>query len=167
MAVFQFRMPAGIPGAVNRAESANVEAQQLDATYYPTSFGVPVAIDATSHNMRAIKAGDTTANVYGFYVRPFPATTGSLTDGLGTSTPPTSGIGSVLKRGYMTAKLNGATAAAKNGTIYIRTAVGTGSIIGGIEAATDGTNTFALTSLNSYFMGPADANGNVEIAFNI
>lgn len=166
MAVFQYRMPAGIPGAVNRMQSANVEAQQLDIVNYPTAYGVPVAIDATTHNMRKIKAADTAASVYGFYVRPFPTTTGAVSDGLGVSTTPVSGIGNVLKRGYMTIQLNGATAAVKGGTIYVRTVTGTGTIIGGVEAAADGTNTFALTS-NSYFMGPADTNGNVEIAFNI
>jgi hypothetical protein len=161
---FQFRMPAGIPGQVTRASQATVEAQLLDTTYFPTSYGVPVAIDATSHNMRAIKAADVVASVYGMYVRPYP--TNSNTDGLGTSTPPVSGIGNCLKRGYISVKLNGATAAAKNGTVYVRTAVGTGSIIGGIEAAADSTNTFALPS-NCYFTGPADASGNVEIGFNI
>jgi hypothetical protein len=165
MAVFTFRMPAGIPGAVNRVATATVEAQQLDTTHYPTVYGVPVALDATSHNVRSITAADTTASVYGFYVRPFP-TTGNGTDGLGTSTPPVSGIVSVLKRGYMMVKLNGTTAAVKNGTVYVRTVTGTFTVIGGIEALADSTNTFAVTG-NTYFTGPADPNGNVEVAFNI
>jgi hypothetical protein len=164
MAVFTFRMPAGIPGAVNRVEIATIEGQQLDTVHYPTVYGVPVAIDATSKNVRAITAADTTASVYGFYVRPYP-TSGNATDGLGTSTPPVSGIVSVLKRGYMTIKLNGTTAAAKNGTVYVRTVTGTFTVVGGVEAAADSTNTFILT--NAYFTGPGDASGNVEIAFNI
>jgi hypothetical protein len=165
MSVFTFRMPAGIPGAINRAATATVEAQLLDTTLFPTVYGVPVAIDATSHAARKIGAGDTAASVYGFYVRPYPAG-GSATDGLGTSTTPVAGIANVLKRGYMTIKLNGATAAAKNGTVYVRTVTGTGTVIGGIEAAADSTNTFALPS-STYFMGPADTNGNVELAFNL
>lgn len=164
MPVFTFRMPAGIPGGVNRVEVATVEAQQLDTTLFPTAYGVPVALDATSHNVRAIKAADTTASVYGFYVRPFP-TSGNGTDGLGTSTPPVSGIVNILKRGYMTIKLNGTTAAAKNGTVYVRTVTGTFTVIGGVEAAADGSNTFVLTG--AYFTGPGDASGNVEVAFNI
>jgi hypothetical protein len=165
MAVFTFRMPAGIPGAVNRVATATIEAQQLDTTYFPTVYGVPVALDATSHNLRAIKAADTASSVYGFYVRPYPAT-GNGTDGLGTSTPPVSGVVSVLKRGYMMVKLNGTTAAVKNGTVYVRTVTGTFTVIGGIEALADSTNTFAMTG-NTYFTGPADSNGNVEVAFNI
>lgn len=164
MPAFQYRMPAGIPGALTRLENQSTEAALLDTTNFPTAYGVPVAIDATSKGARKIMAGDTAASVYGFYVRPY--VTQNVNDPLGTSTPPSSGIGNVLKRGYMTVKLNGATAAVKNGTVYIRTAAGTGTIIGGVEAAADGTNTFAIAS-NTYFTGPADANGNVEIAFNI
>ena len=160
---FLYRMPAGIPGQVNRFSAATVEPQLLDTTNFPTVYGVPVAIDATSKNTRKIMAGDTAASVYGMYVRPYPTNSG--TDPIGTSTPPVAGICNVLKRGYMSVQLNGATAAAKNGTVYVRTAVGTGSIIGGIEAAADSTNTFAMA--NAYFTGPADANGNVEIGFNI
>ncbi len=161
---FQFRMPAGIPGAINRSSTATVEAQLLDTTNYPTVYGVPVAIDATSKSVRKIMAGDAASSVYAMYVRPYPTNSG--TDPIGTSTAPVSGICSVLKRGYMTVQLNGATAAAKNGAVYVRTvANGGNTIIGGIEAAADSANTFAMA--NAYFTGPADANGNVEIAFNI
>jgi hypothetical protein len=162
---FQFRMPAGIPGDLSRPATATVEAQILDATYYPTVFGVPGTIDSTSLKFRKIKAGDTASSVTGLYVRPYPMT-GNGTDGLGTSTPPVSGIANVLKRGYMTVQLNGATASAKNGVVYVRTvANGGNTIIGGIEAAADSTNTFVLA--NAYFTGPADSGGNVEIAYNL
>jgi hypothetical protein len=39
-----------------------------------------------------------------------------------------------------------------------------GQIIGGLEGASTG-NTYALTG--GAFMGPADANGNAEISYNI
>jgi hypothetical protein len=42
---------------------------------------------------------------------------------------------------------------------------GAGKPIGGIEAAADSTNTIAITGAT--FMNAGDANGNVEIAFNI
>jgi hypothetical protein len=161
--VFTFRMPVGVPGTINRAQTATVEAAILDTTNYPTAYGVPVAIDATSKNARKIIGGDAAAAIFGMYVRPYP--TNNSTDGLGTSTPPVSGIASILKRGYMIAKLNVGTAA-KNGTVYVRvTANGGNTIIGGIEATSDSTNT--ITMANAYFTGSADANGNVEIAFNL
>jgi hypothetical protein len=158
-------MPAGIPGTVTRPSTATVEAQILDATNYPTAYGVPTAIDATSHGLRKIIAGDTNASVTGFYVRPYP-TTGGASDPIGSATTPSAGIGNQLKRGYINVQLNGATAAAKNGAVFVRTvANGGNTIIGGIEAAADGSNTFQLT--NAFFTGPADANGNVEIAYNL
>jgi hypothetical protein len=161
---FTFRMPAGIPGTVTRASQATVEAQLLDTTNFPAAYGVPVAIDATSHGVRKIGAGDTAAAVYGFYVRPYPTHSG--TDPLGTSTPSVSGICNVLKRGYINVLLGGTTAAAKNGTVYVRVAApASGKPLGGVEAAADSTNTIALT--NAYFTGPADATGNAEVAFNI
>jgi len=161
---FQFRMPAGIPGAVTRASLATIEPQQLDTTNYPTSYGVPVVIDGTSHNVRYAKTGDVVANIYGMYVRTFPSG-GNATDGLGVSTPPVAGICNVMKRGYMNVKVNVGTAV-KNGAVYVRiTANGGNTIIGGIEATADSTNTLALA--NAYFTGPADANGMCEIGFNI
>jgi hypothetical protein len=158
-------MPAGIPGAVNRAFQSTIEQQLIDGTNPPTGYGLPVAIDATSKKARGVTTGDAATAIYGLNVRPYP-TQGNGTDGLGTATPPTSGIMDVLKRGYISVHLGGATAAAKNGTVYVRVAAAAGGKpIGGIEAASDTTNTIVMA--NSYFMGPADADGNVEIAFNI
>lgn len=162
--VFLLRMPAGIPGNVTRPQNATIEAQQLDTTNFPTVYGVPVAVDATSKNVRKIMGGDAATAIYGFYVRPFP-TTGGSSDGIGTSTPPTSGIVSILKRGYISVKLNVGTAA-KNGAVYARiVANGGNTIIGGIEATSDSTNTILFA--NAYFTGAADASGNAEVAFNI
>jgi hypothetical protein len=161
----QFRMGVGFPGVVSRPTEATVEGDQLDPTNFPTSYGVPVAVDATSKQIRKIMTGDAAAAIFGMYVRPYPIQT-SANDPLGTSTAPTSGIANVMKRGYMVVLLGGATAAAKNGTVYVRVAApATGKPIGGIEAAADSTNTIIMP--NAYFTGPADANGNVEIAYNL
>lgn len=163
----QYRMAAGVPGAVNRSTTATVEAQQLDTTNYPTAYGVPVAIDATSRNIRKILAGDTAASIYGIYVRPYP-TQGGASDPLGSATTPTSGIGNVLRRGYISVQLNGATPAAKGGPVYVRVGgAGAQTPLGGIEAAADATPANTITMPNAIFTGPADANGISEIAFNI
>ena len=158
-----YRMNAGIPGNVNRASEATIEAQLLDIVNFPTAYGVPVAIDATSKGIRKIMAGDVPANVYGFFVRPYPV--GASQDPIGVSTPPVSGLCNVLKRGYINVKLNVGTAA-KNGVVYVRTvANGGNTIIGGIEATADGVNNYAM--LNAYFTGAADASGNTEVAYNL
>jgi hypothetical protein len=161
----QYRMNAGIPGTDSRPQISTVVAEQLDPTNYPTGYGVPVAVDGTTHLIRKIMTGDVAANIYGMYVRPYPTqTTG--TDPLGTSTAPPTGHANIMKRGFMMVLLGGATAAVKNGTVYVRVAAAaTGKPIGGIEAAADSTNTIVMA--NAYFTGPADANGNVELAFNI
>ena len=52
------------------------------------------------------------------------------------------------------------------GAVYVRVATpAAGKPIGGIEAAADGANTIAVTGAT--FMNAGDANGNVEIAYNI
>ena len=140
---FTFRIVFFIDWAINVFYTATVEAQVLDTVNFPTVYGVPGAIDATSNKFRKIGAGDATANIYGMYVC------------------------NVLKRGYMTVLLGGTTPSAKNGVVYVRVAnAAAGKPLGGIEAASDTTNTIVMPG-NTYFTGPADANGNVEIAFNI
>lgn len=165
MNAFTFRMPGGIPGDINRAQQATVEAANVTpfgTTGAPPAYGLGVLIDATTGNVRIPAAGD--AALYGVLARPFP--TGASQDALGVSTPPTKGIVDVLKRGYMTVLLSGATAPKKAGAVYCRIQnAGAGQFVGGFEAAADGGNTILIAG--AYFMGPADANGNTEIAFNI
>jgi hypothetical protein len=162
---FQFRMPAGFAGDLQRAEVATIEAQLIDSSTPPTVFGV--AVKYVSGKVQPINlAGDTAAIVQGVNLRAYPIQ-GNGTDPLGTSTPPTSGVTDILKRGYVMVSLGGATAATKGGTVYVRVATpSAGKPLGGFEAAADSTNTIALPS-NTYFTGPADAYGVTEIAFNI
>lgn len=171
---FQYRMPAGIPGDVNRAFAATVEPNIIDVANPPLLYGVPVAL-AGAAGIRPIGAADTAVDLYGMYVRPFPTnqqtTTGFFGNNpLGTAqVPPAAGICDVMKRGYMTILLYGPTAAVAGGAVYVRIAnAGAGEIVGGIEAAADGGNTIQAGAKNdTYFRGPADSNGNVEIAWNL
>jgi hypothetical protein len=171
MTAYTFRMPGGIPGDINRAQSATVEPQVITpvgTTGAPPAYGVGVVADLTAGNvgnMRIPAAGD--ALLYGILARPFP--TASSQDGLGTSTPPAKGLCDVMKRGYMTVLLSGATAPKKGGAVYCRIQnAGAGQFVGGFEAAADGGNTIQVgTAFTCYFTGPADAAGNVEIAFNV
>ncbi len=165
MTTFQFRMPAGIPGALTRVEHATVEPQLFDAANPCPAYGVPVKINGAG-KIQPIGAADVVAAVYGLLVRPFPTNAGQ--EPLGTSTPPQNGgIADVLRRGYMMVLLSsGSVAAVKAGQVYIRIATaGAGKPIGGYEAAAGGTNTLAVTDF--FFTGPADANGNIEVEFNI
>lgn len=167
MVALTFRMPAGIPGDVNRAQHHTVEAQVITpfgTTGHPTAFGIPVAIDATSHQVRALAASDTAAAVYGLLVRPFPSV--SSQDPVGTSTPTASGACDVLRRGYMSVLLSGGVAAVKGAPVYVWNNTATGAHIqGGFEASSPAaSNGFAI---NAVFMGPADASNITEIEYNI
>lgn len=152
----QYRMAAGIPGNVTRLHTAQTEPQVLDTVNYPLAYGLPVIIDATSHGVRGITAGD--SRVDGFYVRPYPIT-GNGTDGLGTSTPPVAGLIDILKSGYMTILLGGSAAAVKQGLVYVRTAnPSTGKVVGDIEAAPDqGVTASAFTGTGTQTIGTLSA----------
>ncbi|MDS0851654.1 hypothetical protein [Burkholderia cenocepacia] len=162
---YTFRMPAGFAGDLQRAEVATIEPQQIDSAAPPTVFGV--AVKLVNGKIQPINnAADTAALVYGVNLRPYPIQ-GNGTDPLGTSTPPTSGVTDVLKRGYVNVALGGTTAATKGGTVYVRVAAAAaGKPLGGFEAAADGTNTVAMPA-SWYFTGPGDTYGIAEIAVNI
>lgn len=162
MNAFVSRMPAGIPGTLSRsAAQSTVDTVSLTANSF-TAYGLGGLIDAVTGNFRIPAAGD--AAISGVLVRPFP--TGASQDGLGTSTPPTSGLADRLLRGYVSVLLGGATAAKKDGAVYCRIQnAAAGKPVGGFEAAADGGNTVLVA--NAVFTGPADGSGNVEIAFNI
>lgn len=161
---YQFAMPSGIAGDVSRAQHATIEAQLLDTTGYPLAYGVPVKMVAGK--IRGITTGDTVSTrVYGFYVRPYPTNSGQ--DALGAQTIPASGICNILVRGYMMVFVGfNAAGASKGSAVYARVGVAFRTLpLGEVEGATDAGDTFAIP--NCYFMGPTDAQGINEIAFNI
>lgn len=163
MVAFPYRLPSGFAGQVTRSEEFTGEAVMYNAAAMPGYYGAAIAIDTLG--ARALVTGDVIAAIAGFLVRPFP-TTGNLTDGIGVSTPQPSWPGTVMKRGYMIVKIGGATVAAKGGAVWVRKDTpSAGKVVGDVEAAADGLTTLALA--NCYFMGPADATGMVEIAYNI
>lgn len=157
-----YRMAQGIPGDVSRASVSTIESQPLaSGTPFP-GYGLPGKISGGAF-VPVSAVGDTAP--YGLLVRPFPTTGPDASDPLGTAVPPTTGVANILRRGYMTVKCNAGTPAL-GGAVYIRYANGvTATPVGGIEAAAVASTTVALT--NAIFTGAADANGNVEIAFNI
>lgn len=159
MVAYVYRMPSGIPGDVSRKENSVVETQILNASLPFAAYGLVGKMAAGKFVPFA--GGEAATDAYGVLVRPFPTNSG--TDGLGTATPPTSGPGDVLRRGYITIKLNGGATVAAGGQVYVRVAAAaSGKPLGGFEGAADSTNTVAI---NAIFMSAADADGNVEISF--
>lgn len=164
MVAFQYALPSGIPGAANRLGSGStIEGQIIMASNPPLAFGTAVMMDASGQIRPPIAGDGATPTFYGMYVRPYP--TYSTQDALGVNNPPPSGIGNVMKRGYMTVKLMAGTAV-KGAPVHIGLPGVAGPDVAGGVTATAVSSTVALLA-NSYFMGPADASGMTEIAVNI
>lgn len=161
MVAFKYRMPAGIPGALNRVGQSTVESQIMNTAKPVTKYGVPVKLVAGK--IEPLEAGDAASVVYGFLVRPYPTHSGQ--GGLGEGTPNPVDIANVMRRGYMTVYVQNGTGA-KDGTVYVRVADPTSDHpIGGLETTADSGDCVAISLCK--WMGPADANGNTEISFNI
>lgn len=155
-----YRADNGIPGAVSRPDQQHIESQPLDAANVFSQYGLPGKI--VNSLFRPISATGEAA--YGWLVRPFPTQGPNASDPVGSATPPTSGVANILRRGYISAKCNAGTPAL-NSAVYIRFQNPSGAqIVGGVEAAAH-ADTYVLPG--AVFTGTKDANGNVEIAFNI
>ncbi len=156
-----YRMGAGIPGGVSRPSFSAIEGQPFDPTTPCPTYGIPVKL--VNGKVQPISAD--TDVVYGFLVRPYPTTGPDASDPIGVSVPPTSGMASVMRVGYMTVQ-NNAGAAAQGGDVYVRYAAGTAATpVGGVEAASVAGDNMVVPG--AQFMSGADANGNVEISFGL
>lgn len=164
MTAITLRAPAGFPGRISRSDSLTVQQEIIDTGTPPTIFGGVVKLVAGK--LQGIQSGDAGSVADGFLVAPYPTQSTSNTLNA-AATPPTSGIADVLKRGYMTLPLKLGTAA-KNGQVYVVTTAGGSVAVGDIvtSASPAGGGT-AVAVTNAFFMGPADAGGIVEIAYNI
>lgn len=155
MPAYLTRMPAGIPGRVSRRSGATLEPVLLGAAML---FGAPGAI--RNEKLVPLAEGDSADAVYGFLASQYP--TQSDMAGLGSGSAPEHTMQSVMRRGYMTVKIEGG-AAAKNAPVYVVTEASAGTV-GGLSAAS-GAGLAAIPGC--IFMGEADGDGNVEISFNI
>lgn len=160
-----YRMAQGIPGAVSRESVATIEAQPLAVGTPFYSYGIFGKWSGGAF-VPLTAVGDA-ANVYGLLVRPYPITGLNASDPLGTSVPPTTGVANIMRRGYMTVQVpTGGGTPAPGGLVYFRYASPASPLlVGDIEAAAVGSVTAVVPG--AFFMSAADANGNVEIGFNI
>lgn len=166
---YLFSFNTGIPGDPQGAEWDHIIEALLASSGAPVAYGLPLKVVAGV--VSGIQAsGDTgpAATPFGWIVRPYPThAPGSTNDPLATSTPPTSGKINLLVRGYISAFLQDASTVTLGQAVWIRTAAtSTTKLFGGVQSSTDGGACTQITN-NTYFMGPADANGNVVIAVNI
>lgn len=158
MPAYLNRMPAGIPGDVSRKEGAVIESSLTGAK--PIPYGAFVKL--VSGKLEPLAASDAAAVIYGLAVRPYPKQSDAV--GFGPASAPAGSLCDVLRSGYMTVTLKSGTAA-RGGQVHVRVTAAGGKSVGDIEAAADAENTVAVTGCT--FMGPADADGHTEIAYNI
>jgi len=174
MTALMYRMNAGIPGEVSRFQTygCTISPERQHNTTPLTQYGQVAIMAAANAGVRPATAGDVTDDMeWGFLVRPFPGADigvgfpAGVVD-FGAGTPFTKGIVDIMRRGFMTIKLGGATAAAKGGVGYLWTAASAAPHVQGqLEAAAVTTNGFVMNRVR--FMGPADASGNTEISYNL
>ncbi len=84
MTSFTYRMPAGIPGAVTRVEHATIEPGLYSSGAPFSAFGLPAKISGGAYV--PFSGGEAASALAALVVRPFPATVGSNSDGLGAGT---------------------------------------------------------------------------------
>lgn len=134
-------MPRGYAGQVTRGfYESTIETKEAAAAI---GFGLPVKLDT---NGKAAAVTASSDDVYGFTVREY-----GQADAAGAQDE---AFVAVLRRGYLAVKVTGT--AAPGGKVYLTSA--------GALTATAASNT-ALAGAT--FCGKADADGIVEIAFNI
>jgi len=174
-AAFTYRAGAGFPGAVTRQENSIIEPFVINASTPPLLYGIAMIVDTTTGIARPYAAADTGITTpYGVLVRPFPTSQATATNfgntplG-GAGVPPTSGPADLLVSGYINVQIPvGSTAPVKNGAVFVWAAATSGlHIQGGFETAASGGNTAALSVALCHFNGPPDANGILELVFNI
>lgn len=170
----QYRMGAGFFGDVNRTHPASIEPTLLDQAAPPVGYGLAVVINAAGNAVRQMASTDTALTaIYGILVRPFPMQIPSTAQAyggipLGANTIPSNvQAGDVIRSGYIIGVLSGGGAPVKGGAVFVWVAASTGNHVqGGFEIAASSGNTIALGTA-AKFNGPADANGAVEIVFNV
>ncbi|MDD3310960.1 hypothetical protein [Pseudodesulfovibrio sp.] len=150
------RMPSGFAGDVTRAAVAVLEPCLVGDT--DLAHGAPAKL--VDGELVPLEAGDVAADIYGFVARSYPSQggAGSTADNVA----PAGSVVDVLRSGYMAVPL-AVGAGSKGGLVYARISAASGSV-GDIEAALVADETVAI---DATFMGAADADGVVEIAYNI
>lgn len=140
-----YRMDSGIPGDVSRKQSSLVEAAPMNPAAAFSAYGMAAKI--VSGKVVPFTGGETMADLWGIYVRPFP-TMGTDAAAL---TPPlaSAGFGNFMRSGYMTVA-NDAGTPAFGGQVYIRIGnASTGKPIGGFEAAAEQTQAMVAAGGNT------------------
>lgn len=165
----QYRSAAGFPGRVNRSHPATIVPYLNDPTNPVLLYGLACVASSTADTVRGWETGDTAATaMFGVSVQPFPfqAATGTNFGGaaFGAVAPVPSLPLDILKAGMIMVTANGTPSLGSAVDVWFAATSGA-HIQGGFEAAHTGGSSVTLS--NAYWNGPADPNGNAELAFNL
>lgn len=172
---YQFKLNSGFAGVVNRHMPFNVITKPVGTM---SLYGQAGIIDATTKLPRPLAAGDTAiVDLLGITVRPYPYQQ-TVTDTMGSGNTNALNVGGgqqgiskasnvidFLRSGFIQAPVVGTPG--PGDPVFIWIAASTGNHVqGGFEAVTSVGNTIKLDGKTT-FNGAPDANGIVEIGFNI
>ena len=163
---FNYRMPAGFAGDVNRTHPASIEPCLLDPTNPPTFYGQAVLVNGSSQGVVKVGVTDDHAltDIYGVTVRPYPIQqqSGGMSSPFGAGAIPAAQPVDVLKSGYIMVPVVGVPV--KGGQVHVWAVPSTGShVAGGFEASSSAGNTIDLPISTYTFNGGPDANGICEV----
>ncbi|QIP56838.1 structural cement protein Gp24 [Hafnia alvei] len=162
---YLIRMPLGIVGAITRPRDTTIELVTLDHSKLFNAYGLVGKY--VSDKFVPLEDGDTIDKVKGILVRPYPITSQADLAYLGIQA---NQVGDNLKRGYICVKATAgnASTAKKGDPIYVRVAGGTDASPVGSFVLVQDTNAANTPQLaNAEVMGAGEADGRVEIAYNI
>ena len=169
MTAYLKQAPTGIPGDITRTDESNVEPAMLvgvgSPAVYPTAYGL--AMKYVTGGIQQFNGGaETAASFAGVLVREVPSISSSIAcdSSFDTVSPmPTEPVG-LCVRGYVSVKcLNGTPA--RGGVVYVRIiANGPLTTLGGFEAASDSSNSVALSATQAEWASDGvDSLGNAEL----
>ncbi|SFU70994.1 structural cement protein Gp24 [Alicyclobacillus macrosporangiidus] len=154
----------GYPGNVSRSADAVIVNRPVRSTdSNPIPFGAPVVLNS-DNTYSLFGATNTAADFAGVAIREVKQATSYLSQPYGQTQYNPGDPCDVIERGSVTVTCNVGTPVA-GGPVYIRVAANASipnGVVGGFEAAADGTNTVQLTNVQ-WKTGKIDANNTAEI----
>lgn len=163
---YTYRMGNMVPGEVTRTHPAGIFPMNINTTTPIAAYG-NICINDGANGVRGVLFADQSATpliIAGIAVRPYPIQQQSGGPGaaLGSATPPTSGVIDVGRQCTIMVKLKTGSTVVKGGTPYVwATATAGANIQNEFQSAASAGNTVPIS--NAKYMGPADANGYVEL----
>jgi hypothetical protein len=146
MPSYLYSAPAGVPGAVTRAQETNIEPAMLVAAsaVYAQAFGIPLKY--TTGGVQQFNGGaETAADFAGILVREVPSIGGSATQGFNDAVPNPLQVQGMAVRGYINVICARGTPV-RGSNVFVQTVANGGIAVGAFCATDDGSNAIELTN---------------------